>query len=131
MSELNVAISPSGFVGVEKEASATDKVLDDSVKLNPINQVSTENKINAEQDEKQAPKLSPAEVTETVEEMNAFIQNMQRSLSFSVDEQSGQSVILVKDTESDEIIRQIPSEELVVLRKKMDDVVGILFDTKV
>lgn len=128
MSELNVAISPSGFVGVEKETTLENKVVDDSVKLKQIN---TENQVNSEQEEKQAPKLSPAEVTETVEEMNAFLHNMQRNLSFTIDEQSGQSVILVKDTESDEIIRQIPSEELVVLRNKMDDVVGILFDTKV
>ncbi|WP_413701350.1 flagellar protein FlaG [Psychromonas sp. KJ10-10] len=74
---------------------------------------------------------SSSTVKETVEEMNAFFQNMQRNLSFSVDEESGEKVISVRDSETEEVIRQIPSEELVVLRKKMDDVVGILFDTKV
>ncbi|WP_418135240.1 flagellar protein FlaG [Psychromonas sp. GE-S-Ul-11] len=63
--------------------------------------------------------------------MNDFLHDMKRNLSFSIDDELGKSVIIVKDSDSDEVIRQIPSEELVVLRKKMDDVAGILFDTKV
>lgn len=129
MSELNnVALSSSGFVGIEKESSVT----------NSLQEIATQPKIAefdgqaiAPQAEKKEGELSPAQVKETVQEVNDILHNMNRNLSFTVDEQLGQSVILVKDSESDEVIRQIPSEELVVLRKKMDDVVGILFDTKV
>lgn len=72
-----------------------------------------------------------ASTEEVVAEINHFMQNMQRNLSFSVDKQLGRDIISVTDIETDEVIRQIPSEELVVLLKKMDDVAGILFDTKV
>ena len=126
MSELNTVIPSSGFSGVEKETPIQEPVKNNVI-ITPTPQVNADSKEEAEK----TPQLTKREVSETVEEMNRFLQNMQRNLSFTVDEQSGESIILVKDSESDEIIRQIPSEELVVLRKKIDDVVGILFDTKV
>ena len=126
MSDLNVAMPVSNAVGIEKESpiqiQEKNKVVDSSI-------VSKE--LEAKKVEEESSPLSSEDVTETIDEMNNFLQSMNRNLSFSVDEQLGQSVIVVKDSESDEVIRQIPSEELVVLRKKMDDVVGILFDTKV
>lgn len=126
MSELNVAVSPTGFVGTDRESSIHDPI----EKNKGYAEVIADETLLKNDNEQDGP-LTPNEVSETVEEMNSFLQNIQRNLSFSVDEQLGESVILVKDAESDEVIRQIPSEELVVLRKKMDDVVGILFDTKV
>jgi len=78
-----------------------------------------------------APKATAKEIGEAVDEVNAFMTNMQHNLSFSVDEDSGEPIVFIKDSDTDEVIRQIPSEELVVLRKKLDDVTGILFDTKV
>jgi flagellar protein FlaG len=124
MSELNVAPASSSFVTIDKDNTVAEPVQNNAVNNQ---QIVTDKKEEVEQ----APPLTAKEVTETVEEMNSLLQNMQRNLSFTVDEQLGQSVIIVKDSESDEVIRQIPSEELVVLRKKMDDVVGILFETKV
>lgn len=126
MSDLNVAIPVSSFIGVEKESPI--QIQEKNNVVNPT----VENKALEENTpkEKVSP-LSDTDVTETIDEMNNILQSMNRNLSFTVDEQLGQSVIVVKDSESDEVIRQIPSEELVVLRKKMDDVVGILFDTKV
>lgn len=126
MSDLNVAIPVSSFIGVEKESPIL--IQEKNNVVNPT----AENKVLAENPPKEeVSPLSAADVTETIDEMNNILQSMNRNLSFTVDEQLGQSVIVVKDSESDEVIRQIPSEELVVLRKKMDDVVGILFDTKV
>ena len=141
MSDLNVVIPPSGYSGIEKENSAPERKVSGS-QLNNIDNAKKTTKSLASNtmlekqwtekpnDEKEK-QLTATEVTETLDEMNSFLQSMNRNLSFSVDEQLGQSVIIVKDSESEEVIRQIPSEELVVLRKKMDDVVGILFDTKV
>ena len=81
--------------------------------------------IGSEQD------LKEKDIGVVVDEVNAFMKNMQHNLSFSIDEESGDPIIFIKDIDTDEVIRQIPSEELVVLRKKLDDVTGILFDTKV
>lgn len=128
MSDLNITVPSSVFTGVNTDSPIEDKKMQDVVKAIDEAQV-----INYSENKKKTEEvpLSSTEVTETIDEMNAFLQEMQRNLSFSMDEKSGQSVIIVKDSETEEVIRQIPSEELVVLRKKMDDLTGILFDTKV
>ncbi len=135
MSELNIISPATGYQTVNAEkstdgvrqsvTSSTIQAIDDVDKIE--NAISSEHPDNNEK----IKELTAAEISETVEEMNNFLQDMKRNLSFSVDEDLGKSVITVKDSENDEVIRQIPSEELVVLRKKMDDVAGILFDTKV
>lgn len=131
MSDLSINNLSSSFIGLDPEKKPVDSV-NNSNEIIAQSVITEENKaVNGEakpQDESQS---SVAEVEAAVEEMNAFVQSMQRNLSFSIDEQLGEKIISVKDVESEEVIRQIPSEELVVLRKKMDDVVGILFDTKV
>lgn len=51
----------------------------------------------------------------SVRKLNDHLQNMQRTLSFSVEESTGRTVISVYDSETDELIRQIPSEEVLRL----------------
>lgn len=48
----------------------------------------------------------------SVSNMNDFVQNVQRSIHFSVAENSGRTVIEVYDKNTDELIRTIPSEEV-------------------
>ena len=45
-------------------------------------------------------------------ELSQQLQFIQRDLRFTVDEHSGKTVIVVKDSQTDEIIREIPSEKL-------------------
>ncbi len=59
--------------------------------------------------------ISPAELRDVVNELNDQIQAVQRDLSFTMDEGSGKTVIKVMDSDSGEIIRQIPSEEMVAI----------------
>ena len=40
----------------------------------------------------------------------------------------GDTIIKVVDRETDEVIRQIPSEEVVRLRQRLEEVAGVLFD---
>lgn len=132
MSDFNIALSPSSLVGIEKDnirSTSVEEEVTPIVKSEATKSEIVENEkvINETKDNE----ATSSTVKETVDEMNAFLQSMQRNLSFTIDEDSGEKVISVKDSETEEVIRQIPSEELVVLRKKMDDVVGILFDTKV
>jgi len=135
MPELNVAIPSVGVNKVEQETVKQDpagKVASgDTVNASAIKNNEVEKEVESKNTTDIQEPLSASEMTETVKEMNSLLGDMNRNLSFSIDEQLGQDVIVVKDSESEEVIRQIPSEELVILRKKMDDVVGILFDTKV
>jgi flagellar protein FlaG len=52
-----------------------------------------------------------------VEELNQNAQSVQRSLRFDVDDDTGITVITVRDRHTDEVIRQIPSEELLELAR--------------
>lgn len=75
--------------------------------------------------------LSHEEIETAVASLNAFVQLMDRNVSFEVDETSGRDVISVFEKESKELIRQIPSEETLELLKRMDNMVGILFSDKI
>jgi flagellar protein FlaG len=137
MSEFNVANSPLAYSPSNKEnpveASlkqlATVRLAEQATDIDPLEkQPVTEKETSSSEKESTD---TEQDITDTIDEMNRFLESMKRNISFSIDEESGQSIILVKDSENDQIIRQLPSEELIVLRKKMDDVAGILFDTKV
>ena len=117
MSDLNISLSLPKLVPVKADA----------VNTSPAN---TE-VASVDKTEKEVKELSSKKVDVAIEEVNAFMQSMHRNLSFRVDEDLGEPIISVMDIETDEVIRQIPSEELLVIRKKMDDVNGTLFDDEV
>lgn len=76
-------------------------------------------------------RLSREEIEQTVSEVSDFVQNIQRNLLFSVDDDSGETIIKVTDMETDDVIRQIPSEEVLQLQQYIKDASGILFKAKV
>lgn len=78
------------------------------------------------------------EVESAVTEINQFVQAQNRQLNFSFDENSKRSVIKVTDSESGDIIRQIPSEDVLKLSERLKELqtdlgaaVGVLFNKEV
>ncbi len=59
------------------------------------------------------------------------MQNLNRSLQFTVDEESGDSIVTVRDAKTEEIIRQFPSEELLKARHAVDKAKGMLIEVDV
>jgi len=73
---------------------------------------------------KELPRREAAEVPEedlstAVASLNDYAQSVKRHLEFSMDEMSGRTVIIVKDSETEEIIRQIPPESAVALASSL------------
>ena len=64
---------------------------------------------------------------DVVSDLNKLVRELQSELRFSVDKDSGDTVIKVIDRETDEVVRQIPSEELIHLRKRLQDAAGVFF----
>ena len=64
-------------------------------------------------------------VEQAVEDINDHFQSMGRDLSFYVDEDSGRTIITVIDAETQEIVRQIPPEEVLDLAMHLQDVGGV------
>ncbi|TRX74454.1 flagellar protein FlaG [Pseudomonas mangiferae] len=73
---------------------------------------------------------SQEEVKGAVADIQSFVQNVNRYLAFNVDESSGDIVVKVMDADSGQLIRQIPSEEVLRLAERLDDVRSLMFETK-
>jgi len=52
-------------------------------------------------------------------------------ISFSINKDLGKMVVKVIDKDTDEVIRQIPPEEMIRLMARMTEIVGMLMDEKV
>lgn len=86
-------------------------------------------------DQRQAPAetaaADPKAVQEAVEKFAQFMETVSSSLKISVDDDLSRVVLKVINTENDETIRQIPSEEVLELMKRMRDISEEFFgDTK-
>ena len=63
--------------------------------------------------------LSQEALEKVVHQLNAYIQNTQRDMDFSVDGSTGRVVVKVIDSESEQVIRQIPSEEMLAISRHL------------
>lgn len=80
--------------------------------------------------EPEIPAIDAESLESAVQDMAASVQHRQRALQFSVDESSGRTVITVLDKITAEVIRQIPSEEVLSLAARMRDGEGLLVEAK-
>ena len=60
-------------------------------------------------------KPQPQALSAAVSKLNDYVQNVQRTLSFTVEEVTGITVVQAFDSETDELIRQMPAEETIKL----------------
>ncbi|MGK0249674.1 MAG: flagellar protein FlaG [Oleispira sp.] len=72
------------------------------------------------------------QVRDAVSKLNDYVQSMERTLDFQIDEDSGKTVIRVFDKISSELIRQIPNELALELAQNLnDDEPSLLFSAQV
>lgn len=76
-------------------------------------------------------KISREDVEGMVEALKDLTETLQTKLNFSVDEGTNDIVVKIIDKETDEVIRQIPPEELLKLHEKMQDLTGFLLSDNV
>ena len=90
-------------------------------------------------DVKEKPKTDVAEqkpvdekkLKDGIENLNHSLQTFNLKVSFSKDEPTGRTVIRVRNSESDEIIREIPSETFLKIAAKLSELMGLLVDQKI
>jgi flagellar protein FlaG len=89
------------------------------------------------QETQDAPQRPENGLSAVVENLNQHVQAVQRALHFTVDEDTGRTVITVTDAETDEIIRMIPPKEMLAVMRQIaqseetSEFQGILFEVKV
>lgn len=70
------------------------------------------------------------EVTKAVQQIQQAVQTMTRSLQFSIDDESGKTVVTLTDSETGEVIRQVPSQEVIELASNIGRLQGMLVKQK-
>lgn len=78
-----------------------------------------------------AASLTEADVQDAVRRVEEFVAATTSEISFSVDTESGMRVVKVMDKATDEVIRQIPSEEVVAIAQALDKLQGLFLRDKV
>jgi len=119
MSSINVASSPQNS-GVMQSAGSVDQ----NAKPGPAVDLGVVSKSI------ESTKFEPSEVgkanqptrevvAKAAEQLQSFVKSMGRNLSFSVDQTTGYHVVRVVNPETNEVIRQLPSEELLRIAQNM------------
>jgi flagellar protein FlaG len=76
--------------------------------------------------------LSLEQTEALAEGLNEMMDGLQTNIGFSIHEgEENQVVVQIKDRKTDELIKQIPSEELLVIKEKMEELSGLILDRHV
>lgn len=74
---------------------------------------------------------SPEAVAAAVDSANAYLQSVSTHIQFSFDQEADRTIVRMVDAETDEVLRQIPSEEMLAISESIDRMQGLLVDRKV
>ena len=81
---------------------------------------------------------SEEKLQQAVSDINSYVQNLQRDLQFKVDTELGQTIVYVVDSETKEVIRQLPREDVLERARLLQEQAdaqsspdGLLLQTKI
>lgn len=72
----------------------------------------------------------PEEVRNAVEKVKEFVSPVTSDIQFSIDEDTDATVVKIIDRSTKEVIRQIPSQEMLEIAKALDRLQGLLIRQK-
>lgn len=73
---------------------------------------------------------SSQQLEQAAENLNKHVQNLQRDLHFSINDDTGETVIRVVDSASQKTIRTIPSDEFLSMTQQLNQSVGMLLNAQ-
>lgn len=71
------------------------------------------------------------EVRESVKDVNEIVDKVKEGLSFQIHEDTEKMMVKVIDLNTDEVIKELPPEEMLDLQARIHEMVGILIDETV
>jgi len=74
--------------------------------------------------------VTRSELEESVRTANERLAGRHQQVALGVDSESGTVIVTVTDAKSGQVVRQIPSEEALRITRNIDELTGILVDTK-
>lgn len=69
-------------------------------------------------------------IAKAAQQIQSFVQSMGRNLSFSVDSTTGYHIVRVTNPDTGEVIRQLPSEELLRIAQSFEQLNAALINQK-
>ncbi|MDR0565049.1 MAG: flagellar protein FlaG [Azoarcus sp.] len=132
INNIQSVIAGSGVAGRAQQgptpsSSQSSAVLDTNQASRAANDV--QRSVERVQQKAAAQEMNQKQLEEAVEnsvkQLNEFIRPYVTSLQFSVDKDLGKVVVKIMDSETDEVIKQIPSEEVLALTKALSKVSGL------
>ena len=139
-SNAEVTIASTPLAGEDKQvgqsaSTLTQHAVDD---VNKTDEQGSQNQLNnqyAQQGRKvnssQNQQLEREQLEKVAQQLQDFMGEMNRSLEFLVDKDSGRDVIKVLDKGTGELVKQYPTEEVLSLISKLSDATGNLIDTEI
>jgi len=70
----------------------------------------------------------PQPLDTIVAQLNDYVQEVQRELRFDIDEENGEVVVKVVDARTQDVVREIPPEEIREMRKRLDEASEKIFE---
>ena len=74
--------------------------------------------------------ISESAVTQAVNSANDFLKENNRSIEFSIDKDSGKTVVELRDKDTNAILRQYPSKQMLEIAKDLSSLRGSLVSEK-
>jgi flagellar protein FlaG len=116
-------------VGQEIRVRDNQKVGEDRDR--PIDKKAANRKESTELQESQVSKIAPDQIQEVVIRLQSTLQNIQPRIELSVDKELKQIIFRIIDKESGELIRQIPSEQVLELDRFFADQSGLFVEEEI
>lgn len=109
----------------------TSQKMTTSEPINNMNSVTEKVDSSIQMAKEQHVERDKAKMDKVVESLNEFLQPMNLSLKFEVHEKLDRYYVKIVDSETDEIIREVPSEQLLDMYASMVEFMGLFVDQKI
>lgn len=123
---INPAIGASDFLPSSGVVNPANRAADNAANVANVANAAPVKPAPAEKTEK----ISTENVRDAVSQIEQFTQTVSQNLKFSIDEETGKTVVKIMDSQTNEMIRQIPSEEAINIARTLGKIEGLLFNDK-
>lgn len=120
----------AGLQGIASASAGVTPVKNDPPAALPPQRSADHSTISESQSAQQLQPVGREQTEEAVKRIKEFVQPINDSIQFSLDNDTGFTVVKVIDLQTKEVLRQIPSEEAINIAKALDKLKGLLIHSK-
>ena len=105
----------------DKKVSGTSKPADQQGTEQVTAKVKPEDFTQKIHESKESEASTDADVKQAVTRLNQYVQSIERELNFSIEKETGKTIVKVIDSHTNEVIRQLPSETAIAIAKQVKE----------